>query len=167
MKVMQVNKTITICFRTSEHLRNALEKISAEERRSVSSTIENILYSFLEERNELRHIQEDKRRYPRKKVSVPALVNATANAPQAGIVLDISLGGLQISVPSSYQLEIKEDKENSRISIIFALPEIKKPLSVQCVPQHVVRSNGETTIGASFADTDFPSYQALQNYLIN
>jgi len=161
-----MSKTITICFRTSEHLRNALEKISTDERRSLSSTIENILYTHIEERNEFKRVQEENRRYPRKSVSVPALLSFN-NETSAGIVLDISLGGLQISIPNGSQLEIKEDEQNSTFSIVFTLPEIKKPLSVQCMPEHIVRSNGETTMGVSFADTNFANYQTLQNYLIN
>jgi len=159
-------KTITICFRTSEHLRNALEKISTEERRTLSSTIENILYTHIEDKKEFKQIQEENRRYPRKSVSVPALLSFNSET-SAGIVLDISLGGLQISIPVGSQLEIKEDEDNSTFSIVFTLPEIKKPLSVQCLPKHIVHSNGETTMGVSFADTDFANYQALQNYLIN
>ena len=165
-----MSKNITICFRTNENLRNSLEKIAEGERRSVSSAIENILYKYLEERKEARRQQDEKRRYPRKKVAVPALVSQLHpddSTAQAGMVLDVSLGGLQISVPINYQYEIQEDTKNSRISIIFTLPESKRPISMQCVPQHVYRSNGETSIGASFTDTDFVSYQTLQSYLIN
>jgi hypothetical protein len=165
-----MGKDVTICFRTTETLRRALEKISTEDRRSVSSTIENVLYQFLEKGKELKNIQGEKRRFPRKKIAAPALIREFGSdqaTPLPGVVLDISLGGLQISVPDTYEVEIEEDKKNARISIVFTLPEVKKSLSMQCVPQHVVRSNGETTIGASFADTDFMSYQTLQNYLIN
>ena len=165
-----MGKDVTICFRTTEALRKALEKISNEERRSVSSTIENVLYQFLEKGKELRSLQGEKRRFPRKKIAAPALIRDASSdqtTPLPGVVLDISLGGLQISVPDTYQVDVKEDGENTRISIVFTLPEVKKSLTVQCVPQHVSRADGETTIGGSFADTDFISYQTLQNYLIN
>jgi hypothetical protein len=165
-----MGKDVTICFRTSETLRKALEKISNEERRSVSSTIENVLYQFLEKGRELKNLQGEKRRFPRKKISAPALIRELGSdqkTPLPGVVLDISLGGLRVSVPDTCQVEVDEDKKNASISIVFTLPEIKKSLIMQCVPQHVIRSDGETTIGASFADTDFTSYQTLQNYLIN
>jgi hypothetical protein len=165
-----MGKDVTICFRTTETLRRALEKISNEDRRSVSSTIENVLYQFLEKGKELKNLQGEKRRFPRKKIAAPALIRDAGSdqaTPLPGVVLDISLGGLQISVPDSYQVEVREDSKNASISIVFTLPEVKKSLSMQCVPQHVLRADGETTIGASFADTDFSSYQVLQNYLIN
>ncbi len=166
-----MGKDVTICFRTTEVLRRALEKISNEERRSISSTIENVLYQFLEKGKELGSLQGEKRRFPRKEIAAPALIREASveqsMPPLPGVVLDISLGGLRISVPHTYQIEFKEEGRNERISIIFTLPAVKKSLVMQCVPQHVVRADGETTVGASFADTDFVSYQALQSYLIS
>jgi hypothetical protein len=161
-----MSKTITISFHASEHLRKALEKISVEEKRSLSSTIETILYNYTEGRNEFKQVQKENRCYPRRSVSVPALVSID-NEISAGIVLDISLGGLQISIPKGYQLEVKEGEENIRISIVFILPEIKKPLSVQCVPRHIIRSNGEATLGVLFEDADFINCQAFKEYIIN
>ena len=165
-----MNKNITICFRASEDLRSALEMISKAERRSLSSMIENILYAYLESRKEYKQVREDKRRFPRKSLAVPALIRDLGSADttmQAGVVLDLSLGGLQISLPDNYQYEISEDKEASRISIVFTLPDSKRPLAMQCVPKRVYPYEGATTIGASFIDTDFASQQALQNYLVH
>ena len=165
-----MTKNVLICFRASSNLRNSLEKIAGEHRRSVSSTIENILYRFLEEKKGAVKPEEEKRRYPRKKVTAPALISRQGQGfetPQAGILLDVSLGGVQISIPNTYQLEVTEDKEPARISIAFTLPTVKQALTIRCVPKHVYHSDGEITVGASFINTDFASYQTLQNYLIN
>ena len=165
-----MNKNVLICFRASSNLRNSLEKIAQEHRRSVSSTIENILYRFLEEKKGAVKPEDEKRRYPRKKVTAPILISQQGpgfGAPQAGILMDVSLGGLQISVPSTCQWEITEGNEPARISIAFALPTVKQALTVQCVPKHMNHSDGEIMVGASFIDTDFASYQTLQNFLIN
>jgi hypothetical protein len=165
-----MTKNITICFRTSDGLRKALEKISEQERRSVSSTIENILYAYLKDGKALKQAKEERRRYPRKALDAPALISGLTPDSKdlsAGIVSNISLGGLQVSIPSNYQYELEEEKENARISIVFTVPQSKKPLSVQCVPQHVSCIGGETNIGASFCDSDFACYQTIQNYLIN
>ncbi len=82
-----------ICFRTSDDLRKALEKVSETDRRSLSSVIENILYDYVE-RREPKGVGEEKRRYPRKKISAPALVTDLDGVVHAGMVNDISLGGL-------------------------------------------------------------------------
>jgi hypothetical protein len=132
--------------------------------------IENALFMYLKDRKEFKEVQDDKRRHPRKKVSLPALISkldSDDKALQAGIVLDISLGGLQISIPHDYKYEIHEEMDNRKISIVFTLPESKKPLVVQCMAHHVYNSDGDISIGASFSDTDFTSYQTIQNYLLN
>jgi hypothetical protein len=167
-----MNKNTTICFRTNEDLHNALQKISKEERRSISSTIKAILYQYVEGRKELKFVQKDKRHFPRKKVAAPALIKELGSedkTPQAGIVLDLSLSGLLISVSNDFQFEfeLKEKREASRISVVFTLPDSKKPLNVLCVPNRICPSDSETEIGAFFVDTDFASNQALQNYLLN
>ena len=159
-----------ICFRTSEELRDAIEVIAKEERRSVSSTIEKILYKHLEERKTYKPIQQEKRRYPRKMITAPALIREFGSentSPKVGIVVDISLNGLQISVPDTYQYDIQEDRETSQISIVFALPDYARPITMQCLPKRLDPSGSEIRIGESLVDTDFASYQALQNYLVH
>ncbi len=149
-----------ICFRTSDDLRKALEKVSELERRSLSSVIENVLYDYVKLR-EPKGVDEEKRRYPRKKVSAPALVTDLDGVVHAGMVNNVSLGGLHISVPDNFHVELRED---STISVVFTLPQSEKPLTMQCVPRYV-HANGQINIGASLVDTDFHSYQTLQNYI--
>jgi hypothetical protein len=165
-----MTKNITICFRTNDDLRKALEKISEKERRSLSSMIENILLEYLEDEKALKRTNEEKRRFPRKPVEAPALIRGLtpdAKDVSAGIILNMSIGGLEISIPSNYECEIREDQENAKFSVVFTLPQSKRPLTVQCALQHARSIDGETNIGASFCDSDFTSYQAIQNYLIN
>lgn len=159
-----------ICFRTSEELHNAIEEIAKEERRSVSATIEKILYKHLEERKDFKPVLQENRRYPRKMLAAPALIRELGSengSLQVGIVVDISLDGLQISIPDTYRYKIREEREASLISIVFALPDYKRPITMQCVPKRVSPSGGETRIGASLVDADFAGYQALQNYLVH
>lgn len=165
-----MSKGIMICFRTCKELRNAIEVIANEEKRSVSSIIEKILCSHLEQKKRCHPEQQENRRYPRKTLTAPALISegeSKNTASRAGIVMDISLAGLQISIPDYSPYELRDDGETSRISIVFALPECTRPLTMQCVPKHIFPSGGETRIGASLVDADFASYQALQKYLAN
>ena len=156
-----MSRDTVICFRTSDELRKALEKISGEERRSLSSCIENILCADIEER-EPKSVDREKRRYPRKKISAPALVRSPDGAVHAGMLHDMSLGGIQISVPPGFQCEVGDD---CAISVVFTLPGGERALTVECQPRHI-HSDGQTTIGASFIDTDFQSYQMLQGHIM-
>jgi c-di-GMP-binding flagellar brake protein YcgR len=111
----------------------------------------------------------EKRRHPRKTVSLPALVSGCGSEDKALLqtasVVDISLGGLQILIPSAYEFKTQEHGKDARMTITFTLPEGKKPLSIECVPRRVFRSDRETKIGASLVDTDVEIYQTLQDYL--
>jgi CheY-like chemotaxis protein len=112
----------------------------------------------------------EKRQHPRKNVFFPALVRCGLEdqAPlQTALVVDISMGGLQILIPNTCEFKKQGDGEDSRITITFALPECKKPITIECVPQHVFRSDQEIKIGASLVDTDVEMYQTLQNYLMS
>jgi hypothetical protein len=148
----------TICFRISEDFRKELEAISTSERRSLSSLIKNILHDYVERTR----VKEEKRRYPRKKISVPALVTGPDGTLRAGMVNDVSLNGINFSVPERFVQEIGEE---FKISLVFTLPQSERPLTVQCSPRHV-SSNGQMSIGASLIDADFQSCRTLQNYLL-
>ncbi len=150
-----------ICFRTSEQLRKALEGISQNDRRSLSSVIENALYDYVSKSAPVK-VQEEKRRYPRKKISVPALVTGPDGVVHAGMVNDISLGGLNLSMPNG---SFQESDGEPKLSLVFALPQSEKPLTMQCSPRHV-RADAQTNMGLTLVDTDFQSYQTLQNYLV-
>ncbi len=149
-----------ICFRTSDNLRKALEKISVTDRRTLSSVIENILLDYIMCR-EPEAVNGEKRRHPRIRISAPALVSGLNGDVHAGVVNDISLGGINFSVPNSFPHDMRP---NSRISVVFTMRQSEKPLTMQCSLRHV-HSNDRKSIGASLIDTDSSSYHVLQDYL--
>ncbi len=160
-------RTVTICFRTTEKLQQVLREIGDEERRSVSSVIEHTLFQYLEERGRIPRRCEEKRRHERRQVTAPALVKSLgSDRIQAGAVLDVSLGGIRISVAGAFECRMQEDEEPTRVSITFTLPEAKKTLTVLCVPKHILPHEDRTTIGACFTDADFANFQDLQDYLV-
>jgi len=116
-------------------------------------------------------VEGEKRRQPRRNVSFPALVSGCGPedkaALQAALVIDISQGGLQLLIPSTYELKKDGGGDASRMTVTFALPDSKKPITIECMPQRVFRSDQETSIRASFVDTDVETYRAIQNYLMN
>ena len=89
------------------------------------------------------------------------MVSAHDGAVHAGMVQDMSLGGIHISLPPTFECEIRDD---FRLHVVFTLPESARPLSMDCIPRHR-RAGDQTSIGASFIDTDFQCYQALRNHL--
>ncbi|HYA14630.1 MAG TPA: response regulator [Syntrophales bacterium] len=114
-------------------------------------------------------VEQEKRHYPRKKVTLSALISTTESNDKAllqtGLVLDISLGGVRISMPGSCKIE--ENRKRCNISITFTLPNSEAPVTIECLPRYVLHSNSETYIGTSLVDSDVESYKTLQKYLIN
>jgi hypothetical protein len=64
-----MKKEVTICFRTREELRSALEKAAREDHRSLSSVIEIVLTDYLENNHEFPH-QRERQLFVRKQVDV-------------------------------------------------------------------------------------------------
>jgi hypothetical protein len=164
-----MSKDVTICFRTSNEIRNSLQKVADEERQTMSAVIDNMLYQYLSVKKVLQNIAQERRQYSRKPVSLPALVMDKAEenkALQTGKVLDISLGGLLISIPRGVKLEDSASSETNECNIIFTLPEALQPITVKCKTQRIFDSGDDVQIGAEFVDSDFHSYRTLQKYLI-
>jgi hypothetical protein len=165
-----MKKEITICFRTNEELRSALEVVAREDRRSLSSAIELILTDYLKKNREFPDRgQQEKRRYPRKQVALPAYIKKCESETMqqhGAVILDMSLGGLYMSVPKECVSAIYEGGDSSEFETTFVLPEGQKSVRVVCKAERVVPSNGTAFIGASFVDADFVNYQKVQHYLV-
>jgi hypothetical protein len=161
-----VRKDLTICFRTSDGLRKALEKIAAKERRSLSALIENVLHDSLEKREALPQGME-RRIYPRKQVFLPAFISLVgAEGSYPSIIQDVSLGGMKLSFSKEWGLQIRQKDETKHMNVLFALPEEKSLMAITCSPNRVHHVNGDMEVGAIFAECAFPNYQRLQSYLL-
>jgi hypothetical protein len=161
-----MNKGVTICFRTSEWLRSALEAVAREEKRSLSQVIELVLEEYVKEHSDL-SVQEERRRFGRKQITIPAFVkgaDSRARALHGAVILDISLGGLRISVPKECVSEIQEKSGGSQFETSFVLPDEDKPIRVVCKPQRVIPVNGNVYISASFVSSEFVTHQQLQKH---
>jgi hypothetical protein len=78
-----MSKEITICFRTSEWLRNAFEAIARKERRSLSQVIELVLEDYVKDHHELLS-KEERRHFARKQTAIPAFVRG-ADSPNHAV----------------------------------------------------------------------------------
>jgi hypothetical protein len=164
-----MKKDSLMCFRLSKSMRDSLAKLAREEKRSLSSMIEIVLFNYLKEKKALKGIKKDKRQYPRKNVSVPAFINQNISGEKklhAGSVTNLSLGGVHISIPQDIPGEVIFDPEKSKFEIIFTLPGENRPIRLTCESRRVVDSKEALNVGASFVDADFNSYKALNTYLM-
>ena len=163
-----MKKDSSICFRASKNLREALEEISREDRRSLSSTIANILSDYLKKRKLAASPDTpEKRQYPRETLSGPAVINQP-DTSQLGIaaITEISLGGLKILLPRELEQRLAIEPHGSRFEVVFNLPSNNKPIRLSCESRNVADIEDDFQVGATFVDADFENYKSLQAYLI-
>lgn len=162
-----MRKESLICFRTSKGLHESLAHIAKKNRRSLSSLIEMALTNYARERKAFQSVANEKREYPRKVLSVPAVMNLRELGQMAiGAITDISLGGVKILIPKDFKYQIPIEAQGSRFEIVFSLSAEKKPLTLICESKRVIDTEDSIYVGASFIDADFNSYKTLQAYLI-
>jgi predicted DNA-binding protein len=164
-----MRKDITICFRTIQEIRTALEAVSHKTKRSISLVIEDIISSYLKDNEALQGTEKEKRRFLRKGVNIPVVVrdqDAETSQLQAGTIMDISLGGVRISLSNDYAYEISIGGQDDQFEAIFTVPTEKRPISIKCRLHRVITNTDDKQLGASFVDSDFSSYKTLQSYLI-
>jgi hypothetical protein len=167
--VIDMEKDITLCFQTTSEISNAVEKIAKEECQDVSSVIESIIYFYLKDNKEFKGISQNRRRLERKKVRLPAFIGDPQwqrRDFEEGTILDISFGGIRLSVPKGTKIEIKNDGDTKEIRVNFTLAGCLWPINLKCHPQRISESDEEVLIGATIVDPDFYTYTAMQKYLI-
>ena len=163
-----MRRNARISCRTTAKTRKGLEEFALKEGRSLSSALELILTGFFEGHHVLREAS-DKRRYGRRSMSVPALVKAVdspASTLDSAVILDISLGGMCISVPEEARSIIASERGSGCFEAAFVLPHVNKPVRLVCKRERVAASDGDLRVRASFIGGDLGYYQQLQQYLL-
>jgi hypothetical protein len=113
-------------------------------------------------------IFQKRRRFERKKVSLPAYVGDARWQRRdfvAGTILDISFGGIKMSIPKGTKVEIQNVSETDELVIIFSIPTCLWPISMKINPRRVFESAEEIQFGASLINPNFQACSALQKYL--
>jgi hypothetical protein len=163
-----MKKDSLICFRASKDLHQSLARVAKEIERSLSATIELALTSYLKERKAFRGIEKEKRQYPRKILSVPAVINQQEHGQMGiGAIIEISLGGVKLLIPKDFKNnKITIDPQGSQFELAFNLPMQNKPIRLSCESARAVDTDDSLHVGAFFVDADFKNYRALQTYLM-
>ncbi|HET6461443.1 MAG TPA: PilZ domain-containing protein, partial [Syntrophales bacterium] len=125
------------------------------------------LTNYLKGRKAFQGVEKERRQYPRKVLSVPAVINQQESGQTGiGAITDISLGGVRLLIPKDFKHQLLIDSRGSRFEIVFSLPAENKPIRLSCESNRVVDGEDGVQVGACFVDADFKSYKTLQTYLI-
>ena len=155
-------KDAMICLRISKHLRSALERMSEMDRRSLSSTVQNILYAHIEERG-LQDLAEEKRHYLRKRISAPALLSGPDGAVHAGMVRDISLGGICVAAPGTFRAR---QGRTSGYPLSSPCRKARRPWPCSAYPGTSGQGQ-QVHVGASFIDDGCQTFEAIRRHFVN
>ena len=109
---------------------------------------------------------KDKREFYRKDAAMPAIVQIDFGPREThyrtGTILDISAGGVRISLPGHIRL----GKRSSGLGILVTLPGDSCQVALECKPCRINSANGDIQIGARFAaGADFRGRRSVQRYV--
>lgn len=156
-----------ICFQTTSEVEKKLEKIAKIKSQSISSLLEYIVMSYLS-----KNYGEDKekRQFPRMEVSIPVVVQIQFNSHEThyrtGEIMDISMGGVRISLPKHDMINYELIMSSSNLEILFKLPDTQHTITFKCSPKRMSDDQESLQLGANFVNCDMYSQQALHRYML-
>jgi hypothetical protein len=160
-------KNLTASFLTDDEIRHALLKTAREKNLSVSYVIEQIVSDYFK-KNKNKSLDEKRRRFERKSTSFSCFIGGTdthASDLIKATILDISHGGLRVSIPKGSAFDVKEIYEET-FAVIFSLPNFNWPVRLECRPQRVFDHEDEVHIGAAIVNPDCSVCLALQQCMV-
>ena len=128
------------------------------------------LFNDLKSREVFYVFKKEKRQHPRIITSIPAFISGGSSGEEKlriGSIVDISLGGLRISIPRGMKHEVLNGLQATEFEIITKLPNENKPIHLKCKSKRAVYSKDNIHVGASVViDVASRSYKAFKNYLM-
>ncbi|MDY6850687.1 MAG: PilZ domain-containing protein [Thermodesulfobacteriota bacterium] len=165
-----MGKDIEICFSTDSDVRDRLNEIAKEEDTALSSLVEGVVLEFLDKRKPPIAKGEEKREFQRKPDGIPVIVQMHLDSKEShyhtGTIMDISFGGVRISLPRQEKIEMKFINESPELEILFKLPDGSYTATFLCKPCRVAQSEEDLQVGARFTGADLASQQALHKYIM-
>lgn len=167
-----MKKDVVYTMRMSSRVRDSLKLAARKERRTVASLLDKIISDYLETAGFLKDstVGEEKRRFSRKKVPLPAetlLRHGSKMVAFASVILDISPGGVLVTHPKTARMRFSSIGELPQFEIKFNPPSTARKMSLKCDGRHIRDTGNEIQIGAAFTDASEDDVAALETYLMH
>lgn len=166
--VRNSKKDAAVSFLEDSELKAAVEKLAEEDNQSVASVIEAIIRDYLRENKPLKDTDVKRRRFARKNAGYACLIGKShfqARELIAGTILDLSHGGIRVSVPKKSELEINSLRDETFV-VIFTLPNCNWPIRLECRSQRIYDYAEEIHIGAMIINQDCSVCLALKECIV-
>ncbi len=165
-----MKKDTIYSMRISRTTRDALKKTASRERRTVASLLDKIITDYLEKEgfSVREETNEERRRFPRKKITLPGITVLKSNEmtdPLPGVILDLSMGGVLLTYPKGSDLNITSVGELPVFELRFLLPSVGEQINFDCHARRISDTGNEIQIGAVFKDPEENVARKLKAYL--
>jgi len=168
-----MKKDVVYSIRMSVLVRESLKRAAREDRRTVASLLDKIILDYLEDERNLQLSEtetdrrgfQDRRRFKRKKITLPATLTIKVGGKTetfACLIIDIARGGVLVSFPKSSKIKLSTEGDLPHFKLSFHLPQIKDKLHFQCDTFHIIKKDREIQIGAVIREPDDETLKQLK-----
>lgn len=135
----------------------------------MEQVVDNILTSFIQTSGLTQSGKDEKRRFQRKKVVMPAIAYEKSLISNSGryfatTLLDISIGGTKLFFPQEKYHKIEFLKSDNNFDIIFCFFRTDNISRFTCRLTHAEKDGVNIKVGGSFIYSDTYSYEQLNKY---
>ncbi len=164
-----MKKDVVYCMRMNRRVRETLNRIAKKDHRSVASLLDKIVADYLAKEGYLEgpEFDTERRRFPRKKITLPVKTFMKAGSEEKvfpGAALDISMGGALVTYPKGSEMSFTSIGKRSRFELCIEQPQANGDLRFSCEARHMRDTGNEIQVGAAFNDPDENSLQKLNSY---
>lgn len=162
-------KSKEICFRVNPEKYEQLQALADVEGVSLPELVRNMATAFIEHR--VRELgQSEKREFTRNQTNLPVVMQLRLDPGESfyrtGTILDISMGGVRMSLPSQEHLDVSVFNRCQSIEILFRLPGEEYTVTFRCKPSRINAQDQDIELGAMFTEGDMRSQQVLHKYVM-
>ena len=166
-----MKKDTIYSLRMNRKVREALQRASNKERRTVASLLDKIITDFLTREGYLSDVDfgAERRKFHRKKLTMPTETVLNEGADQKtvpGVVLDLSLGGALITYPKSSEVQFSSVGKLPDFGLNLKVPGKEDVLRFDCNTRHMRDTGDEIHIGASFRNPEEKELQKLDDHFL-
>ncbi len=167
-----MEKDVAFSMRMNKRIRAALKRAAKKDRRTVSSLVDKVLTDYLMKEGFIkeREIGIERRRFPRKKITLPAKASFKTESKEevfSSVVLDISMGGALVSYPKGSQIKFMSEGGLPQFGLRLDLPKEEERLWFDCEARHMRDTGTEIEVGAVFSKSNGGARQKLSSYLMS
>jgi hypothetical protein len=118
----------------------------------IEQIVDCHLFKDLRNREVSYTFKKERRQHPRIITSIPAFISSGDSEEEKlriGSIIDISLGGLLISIPKGTKHQVLTGPQTTEFEIITTLPDENKPKHLKCKSRRVIHYRDNIHVGAS------------------